>query len=409
MSALIDFLRVNWRWLVAGMLMMFASSFGQTFFLAIFAGEIRAEFDLSHGGWGLIYTVATTSSAAVMVMAGGLTDRFRARSLGIAALLLLATASVAMWATTALWALVVVSFALRLMGQGMMGHIALVAMARWFSATRGRAVSIATLGVASGEALLPLGFVALMGVFAWRELWLLAAMILVTAVPILYILLQRERTPQLLAQAAPSPGMLGRDWNRGEVLRHWLFWMALPAVLAPPTFNTAFFFHQVHLAEVKGWEHVALVALFPAYTAVNMAAMLGSGWLIDRFGSGPLASVFLLPITLGYVLMAGAEGIAGGLVAMLLMGVSVGAGATLGGAFWAEYYGTRHLGAIRAMTAACMVFGTAIGPGITGVLIDTGITFDRQMVAIAGLYVIATGCAALGVRRARGLLPNAIA
>ena len=409
MSALIDFLRVNWRWLAAGMLMMFASSFGQTFFLAIFAGEIRAEFDLSHGGWGLIYTVATTSSAAVMVMAGGLTDRFRARSLGIAALLLLATASVAMWATTALWALVVVIFALRLMGQGMMGHIALVAMARWFSATRGRAVSIATLGVASGEALLPLGFVALMGVFAWRELWLLAAMILVTAVPILYILLQRERTPQSLAQAAPSPGMLGRDWNRGEVLRHWLFWMALPAVLAPPTFNTAFFFHQVHLAEVKGWEHVALVALFPAYTAVNMAAMLGSGWLIDRFGSGPLASVFLLPITLGYVLMAGAEGIAGGLVAMLLMGVSVGAGATLGGAFWAEYYGTRHLGAIRAMTAACMVFGTAIGPGITGVLIDTGITFDRQMVAIAGLYVIATGCAALGVRRARGLLPNAIA
>lgn len=409
MGALIDFLRVNWRWLVAGVLMMFASSFGQTFFLAIFAGEIRAEFGLSHGGWGLIYTVATTSSAAVMVMAGGLTDRFRARSLGIAALLLLATASVAMWATTALWALVVVIFALRLMGQGMMGHIALVAMARWFSATRGRAVSIATLGVASGEALLPLGFVALMGVFGWRELWLLAAMILVTAVPILYMLLQRERTPQSLAQAAPSPGMLGRDWNRGEVLRHWLFWMALPAVLAPPTFNTAFFFHQVHLAEVKGWEHVALVALFPAYTAVNMAAMLGSGWLIDRFGSGPLASVFLLPITLGYVLMAGAEGIAGGLVAMLLMGVSVGAGATLGGAFWAEYYGTRHLGAIRAMTAACMVFGTAIGPGITGVLIDTGITFDRQMIAIAGLYVIATGCAALGVRRARGLLPSAIA
>ena len=409
MGALIDFLRLNAPWLAAGFLLMFASSFGQTFFIAIFAGEIRAAFDLSHGGWGLIYTVATMGSAAVMIWAGVLTDRFRARSLGIVALVLLAAAGVAMWATTALWALIAVIFALRLMGQGMMSHIALVAMARWFSATRGRALSIATLGVASGEAILPLSFVALMGVFAWRELWLIAATFLVAAVPILYILLQRERTPQSMAREAPSPGMYGRDWNRGEVLRHWLFWMALPAVLAPPTFNTAFFFHQVHIAEVKGWEHVALVALFPAYTALNMTAMLGSGWLIDRFGSGPLASVFLLPITLGYVLMAGAEGIAGGLVAMLLMGVSVGAGATLGGAFWAEYYGTRHLGAIRAMTAACMVFGTAIGPGITGVLIDIGITFDRQMIAIAALYVIAAGCAALAVRRARGLLPSVTA
>ena len=409
MGALIDFLRFNARWLAAGFLLMFASSFGQTFFIAIFAGEIRAAFDLSHGGWGLIYTVATMGSAAVMIWAGVLTDRFRARSLGIAALALLAAAGVAMWATTALWALIAVIFALRLMGQGMMGHIAQVSMARWFSATRGRAISIATLGVASGEALLPLSFVALMGVVAWRELWLIAAAFLVTAIPVLYILLQRERTPQSMARAAPSPGMHGRDWRRGEVLRHWLFWMALPAVLAPPTFNTAFFFHQVHLAEVKGWEHVALVALFPGYTAVNIAAMLGAGWLIDRFGSGPLAAMFLLPTTLGYVLMAGAATPAAGLVAMMLMGLSVGAGATLAGAFWAEYYGTRHLGAIRAMTAAFMVLGTAIGPGITGIVIDAGIGFDRQMLVIAGLFALAAGGATLAIRRARGLLPSAAA
>lgn len=51
------FLKANAPWLGAGALMTLASSFGQTFFIAIFAGEIRAEFGLGHGAWGAIYTL----------------------------------------------------------------------------------------------------------------------------------------------------------------------------------------------------------------------------------------------------------------------------------------------------------------------------------------------------------------
>ena len=87
---LIRFLRDNAPFLAAGALLSFGSSFGQTFFISIFAGEIRAEFGLSHGAWGGIYTLGTTFSALVMIWAGGLTDRFRARRLGPAAMALLA-------------------------------------------------------------------------------------------------------------------------------------------------------------------------------------------------------------------------------------------------------------------------------------------------------------------------------
>jgi len=66
-----NFLFKNAPFLTAGVLLTFMSSFGQTFFISIFAGEIRTAFNLSHGAWGGIYTIGTFLSAIVMVWAGG--------------------------------------------------------------------------------------------------------------------------------------------------------------------------------------------------------------------------------------------------------------------------------------------------------------------------------------------------
>ena len=74
-----DFLRLNLPWLSAGFLLTFLSSFGQTFFISLFAGEIRLAFGLSHGEWGGLYSLGTFASAMVMIWAGGLTDLFRLR------------------------------------------------------------------------------------------------------------------------------------------------------------------------------------------------------------------------------------------------------------------------------------------------------------------------------------------
>ena len=76
MTASLAFLRNNAAFLLAGILLSFTSSFGQTFFISIFAGEIMATFSLSDGDWGLIYSAGTTASAIVMVWSGVLTDRY---------------------------------------------------------------------------------------------------------------------------------------------------------------------------------------------------------------------------------------------------------------------------------------------------------------------------------------------
>lgn len=393
------FLRLNAPWLAAGGLLTFLSSFGQTFFISIFAGEIRSEFGLSHGEWGGIYSLGTTTSAIVMIWAGALTDRFRVRGLGALILLALAGACIAMASVKAAWALVFVIFALRFTGQGMTSHIAVVAMARWFVATRGRALAIATLGFSVGEALLPVLFVALMAFVDWRVLWIIAAIIALAGVPVLSLLLRNERTPQSMAHENPSLGMFGRHWTRNQTLRHPLFWFMVPALLGPSAFGTALFFHQVHYAEIKGWEHVQLVSLFPLYTLFGIGSMLISGWALDRFGTPRLMPFFQLPMVLAFVAFGMTTSISGALIGFFFMALTTGANSTLPNAFWAEFYGTQNIGSIKAMAAAVMVFGSAIGPGITGVLIDLGMGWDTQMVAIAAYFVLTTVMMTVGITR----------
>ncbi|OSP55351.1 MFS transporter [Pseudoruegeria sp. SK021] len=397
----IAFLRDNARWLAAGALLMFSSSYGQTFFISTFAGEIRAEFGLSHGEWGSIYGAGTLISATIMVWAGILTDHFRVRVLGSCVLAMLALASLAMSQVSAAWALIPVILALRLAGQGMSSHIAATAMGRYFVATRGRALSTVALGVSLGEASLPLIFAALLTVFAWRDLWVVAALMALLSIPALLALLREERTPQSAAQQSQSPGLNGRHWTRPQVLRSKLFWCIIPLILGPPAFGTALFFQQVHLAEVKGWPHVQFVALFPLFTAVAVASMITTGIVLDRLGTHRLMPFYQLPMAVGFLILGGSDSLIVAAMGMALIGISNGANNTLSTAFWAETYGTRHLGANRSMATAIMVLGTAIGPFLTGALIDAGIPFDRQMPAIAVYFLLSSGLVWVGFKALR--------
>ena len=404
---LLSFLRANAPFLTAGTLLAFTSSYGQTYFISLFAGEIRAEFGLTHGAWGGIYTLGTMLSAGVMIWAGALTDRFRVRQLGAVVAVILALACLAMAGAQNAAMLVAVIFALRFAGQGMMSHLSVVAMARWFVATRGRALSIAAMGFSVGQAVLPIIFVALLGLYDWRWLWVIAAGLVILTMPILARLLRAERTPQSVAEETQAVGMDGRHWTRSEVVRHWLFWMMVPVLLGPPAWGTALFFQQVHLTEVKGWVLLDYVALMPLFTVVLIVSTFAAGALIDRFGSAVLAMVYMVPYVISFVLMAAAQSLFGAAIALAVFAMGAGIQATVPAALWAEFYGTKHIGAVKALSMSLMVLGSAIGPGISGVLIDLGLDFPQQMWGYAVYFALAGVLIALGLIRAIQRLPSA--
>ena len=402
---LIAFINQNSRWLAAGGLLTLLSGFGQTYFISIFAAQIQSDFGLTHGGWGAIYSIGTTASAGVMIWAGGLTDRWRARSLGVLVLALLATSCLAMAINPYAALLPLVIFALRLTGQGMCSHIAIVAMARWFVATRGKALAIAALGFSLGEAVLPLSFVALLTIWPWRLLWVGAAIVALIGIPILLALLRTERTPQSMATENQSAGMSGLHWTRRSALHHPLFWFMVPALLGPSAFNTAFFFHQVYFAEIKGWTHLSLVSMFPIYTLAGIGAMIVSGIALDRFGTARLMPLYQLPMIVAFLIFSTSTTMLQLSVGFVFLAMTTGMNSTLPNAFWAEFYGTQNIGSIKAMATAVMVLGSAIGPGLTGILIDFGVDLTTQYIAVAAYFLFASAVMWIGIRRARADLP----
>ena len=395
----------NSRWLAAGALLTLMSSFGQTYFISIFAGEIRSAFNLSHGNWGAIYGFGTFASAIAMVWAGGLTDIMRVRRLGPIMLAALAASCLFMAFNPWVALLPVVIFCLRFTGQGMSTHIAAVGMSRWFAANRGKALSIANLGFSVGEATYPLLVVALMLFFAWKSIWVLAALVAILSIPALLWLLREERSPQSMATEGQSMGMLGRHWTRNETLFHPLFWFMMPAFLGQSAFNTAFFFLQVHFAEIKGWDHFQLVAMFPVYTGVAIGSMILSGILIDKIGTARLIPYFQLPMIIAFLLFAYGQSLFLALLGFVFLGLTSGANATLPNAFWAEHFGTRHLGSIKAAAAAAMVLGSAIGPALTGLLLDFSLPLELQYYGISVFFLFSSLLMWLGISRIGTLKP----
>jgi MFS family permease len=99
-------------------------------------------------------------------------------------------------------------------------------------------------------------------------------------------------------------------------------------------------------------------------------------------------------------------------VFMILMGINSGVMVTLLGALWPEIYGIRHLGAVRSLVFAVIVFASALGPGIVGWLIDWSVSVTTQIYVMAAYCLAATPVMALAARQLRtrgpqGALPLA--
>ncbi len=169
-------------------------------------------------------------------------------------------------------------------------------------------------------------------------------------------------------------------------------------MLTPSFIGTVIFFHQVHVSEVKGWPIAEMAIGYPVYAGTTVLALFAAGQLIDRLGATRLLPVYLLPLGLGIALIGGGTTVWTWYAVLAALGIGQGLSNALNGALWAEVYGTRHIGAVRAMTVALMVCSTAIGPGITGLLIDAGVAFPEQGVAMA-LWCLAVSAGFLLVTR----------
>lgn len=371
-------MRENPRLAVFALLATATSGFGQTFFFSVFGSGIRETFALQNSTYGLIYSVATLASAILLLKLGPLADRWALNRLTALAAAILA-AGCLMIALAPHWLFLIPGFLLaRLGGQGLMGHIGLSTAGRYFTRNRGRIMALTAGGFPIAEAILPLSAGLILAAGGWRMPWFIATgLLLAVLLPLLLYLSRNAAHPATLSGSAVDQldeQDESLDFNQSQVLRDPGFYLILPAALIVPFTVTAVLFHQSAFAEIRGWTTAQVGLAFTGFAAGHIVSLFFGGPLVDRIGAQRSLSYGLIPIFCSMLVLGLTEFAWTPNLYLALCGISLGFIGAAGGAIWPERYGIRHIGAIRSVAQASMVFSTALSPILVGVLLDVGVT-----------------------------------
>jgi len=356
-----------------GFIFTFFSSFGQSFFIGLFNPHIRADLNITHGQFGSIYAFATLISSFTLILIGKMIDDYKLIRFSFFVILALFFSSIFFSYVNNIYLLIVGIFLLRLSGQGLMSHTASTSISRYFDFNRGKALSVAWLGLSAAEFIMPITIVFFLSLYSWRSIWLSIALIIILFLPVISFLTVKKIT---LKSREKNNIKLKRsnikNWTRKEVLLDPKFYLISLVMLALPTINTGVFVYQTFILESKNWGEFVIAKSFMFYAVFSVITLFISGHLIDKYTSRKILPLMNIPTLFAMVILFYSDSYISSYFLLSLMGISNGLANVLGSSTWAEIYGVKYIGSIKALTTAMMVFSTAFGTAVFGVIIDLG-------------------------------------
>ncbi|MFU8812595.1 MAG: MFS transporter [Balneolaceae bacterium] len=349
----------------------FFSSFGQTFLISLFVPFFLGAFHLTNATFGTLYSAATLLSAFMLPYLGQMIDRISLRNYSLAVAGALVAAALLMAAAWHIAILFLALVLLRLAGQGLSGHTAQTAMARYYDHHRGKALSISNLGYPMGEGVLPIAIAGLLALVHWRVSWLIiAGCIAFLLIPALWALVRNDARTHHTGEEADRDGSAWDDYRL--VFSESRLPFILPAILLPPFWITGIFLYQVSTAEQLGWSAALIASAFVAFAVARIVFGLIAGPLVDRFTAQKVFPFLLLPMIGGLLIGAAFSAAWAAFLYMALFGVTMGFAGTIKSALWAEMFGVERIGTVRSLFSSLMVFATAVSPMLVGWMLDSG-------------------------------------
>ncbi len=383
------FKNLSLKVIVFGFIFTFFSSFGQSFFLGIFNTSIRETLSITHGQFGSIYASATLCSSLLLIWVGKKIDDINIFRFSIYITLLLSFSCFFFSKISSIVFLFIAIFLMRFSGQGMMSHTATTTVSRYFTKSRGRALSICWFGLSSAEFILPVLVVFLLSLTTWQNIWTVIALLILIFLPIASFFL--VRTVKLDTRESTGGEEFKEEnikqWKRIEVIKDYKFYIVSMNMLAMPWIATGVFVYQSFITESKNWGPFVIAQSFMSYSVFSVITLLISGFLIDKFTSRKLLIFMNIPLFLSTFVIIYFDAQFTAFIFLGLIGISNGLANVLGSSTWAEVYGVKHIGSIKALTTALMVFSTAFGTALFGILIDIGFSIEKIAI-ISALYIL---------------------
>ena len=383
------FKNLSLKVIVFGFIFTFFSSFGQSFFLGIFNTSIRETLSITHGQFGSIYASATLCSSLLLIWVGKKIDDINIFRFAIYVTLLLSFSCFFFSKISSIVFLFIAIFLMRFSGQGMMSHTATTTVSRYFTKSRGRALSICWFGLSSAEFILPVLMVFLLSLTTWQNIWTVIALLILIFLPIASFFL--VRTVKLDTRESTEGEEFKEEnikqWKRIEVIKDYKFYIVSMNMLAMPWIATGVFVYQSFITESKNWGPFVIAQSFMSYSVFSVITLLISGFLIDKFTSRKLLIFMNIPLFLSTFVIIYFDAQLTAFIFLGLIGISNGLANVLGSSTWAEVYGVKHIGSIKALTTALMVFSTAFGTALFGILIDIGFSIENIAI-ISALYIL---------------------
>ncbi|MDA8778622.1 MFS transporter [Candidatus Pelagibacter bacterium] len=378
---------LKFKVILFGFIFTFFSSFGQSYFLGLFNSSIREALSITHGQFGSIYASATLCSSLLLIWVGKKIDDVNIFKFAFFVIILLSFACFFFSRITSVFLLFIAIFLMRFSGQGMMSHTASTTISRYFTKTRGRALSISWFGLSSAEFIMPVLMVYLLTFIEWQNLWLIFSISVLIILPIAsFLLIKNLNLDSREANDENIKEVEIKQWKRREVIKDYRFYIISFNMLAMPWIFTGFAVFQSFVQTSKGWGPYVIAQSFMSYSVLSVLTLFLSGFLIDKFTSRKLLIYMNIPLLLSVIVLFFFDTPITAFIFLGLVGISNGFANILGSSTWAELYGVKYLGSIKALTTALMVFATAFGTALFGFLIDIGFTVG-DIAVVSGIYI----------------------
>ena len=383
------FKSINFKVVLFGFIFTFFSSFGQSFFLGLFNAPIRNELGITHGQFGNIYAAATIFSSLVLIWVGKKIDDYRILNYSFFVIILLFLSALFFSFINSIYLLTIGIFLMRFSGQGLMSHTSTTTISRFFERTRGKALSTAWFGLSTAEFILPVFITYLLVIYSWRSVWQGIAILVIIFLPI--VILNTIKSIQLDSREESKNNdnkkIEIKSWRRRDVIKDYRFYIVSLNMLAMPWIATGVFVYQSFISDSKMWATYTIPKAFMVYSITSIVTLFISGFLVDKFTGRRLILFMNIPLLLAMFTLFKFNNEIFAYVFLGLIGVSNGLANILGSSTWAEIYGVKYIGSIKALTTAFMVFSTAFGTAVFGLLIDNGFTIEN-IALTAAFYIL---------------------